>query len=382
MARKCEGRAAHRLVVFDVDRADGRAGFAASRVGGPLRPTAGQRVLHHWQVVKIVAHVIQQPLHQARRDALAPPLHGLDDGLFALVAGEPWHQKAAGADGLGQAAEIGAAAQGVRAQRQHHAHGRFRVGRRLQQQLDEGFGLVRVGQALEAKDLFELIDHHQHPRPDRQACQPHHLHQPQATQPQLAVERGGAQRERVVGGGCLCIGLCLTVCVCIGACARIGQVGLRLPGQRCWQCAGQSQRQVGNWPLPRAQHRRDPSSGVVVSRVKACQLVQQPGQHQRRLAAARCPRHGHQRTARQSRHQGVDLLLTAKEAVGLAGLEGAQAGERIAGDQPGHCGRRVNAQHGRRNGAIGFHHGLGHVSPRRARPASRRRCRTTATRPR
>ena len=115
MVAQRAGGAAGGLVVLDVDRPRAAAHF------GPALPGAGQRVLHHRQVVEVVADVVEQALHQPRRDPGAAQLDRLDDGLFALLALEPRHQVAAAAHRLGQVGEIGAGAQRVRAQRQHHA---------------------------------------------------------------------------------------------------------------------------------------------------------------------------------------------------------------------------------------------------------------------
>ena len=321
MARQGRGRAAHGLVVRQIDRA--RAGC------GPLRPGARQHMLHHRQIVEAVAHLVQQPLHQARCNLLAAQLDRPDDGLFALLARQARHQVGAGAHSLGQAHEVGTAAQSVRAQRQHHADGPGGVGSGLQQQLDEGAGLVGVGQALEAEDLLKLVHHQQQPAACRQPGQPDHLQQAQATQPQLAQQRRSAQRQGIVRRFVRCF-------VWRGRCGRLGRAG----GHWARQGARQGHGQVGQRPVAGLHHRAQPGTVAGLGAMLG-QAAQQPRLDQRRFAATRRTRHGQQRAAtRQARpaidqaaHQGVDLGLAAEKPVGLGRLERAQAREGVGRQQ-------------------------------------------------
>ena len=136
-------------------------------------------MLHHWQIVVVVRHVVQQPLNQAGCDVLASQGHRLDDGLGALLARHPGHQEQACSHRLRQAAVNRAGAECVRAHSQQHADPGARVARRLEQQLDES-GRFFVNRLLgKAEHLFELIDHHQQTRGWRQLAAANSLDQGQ-----------------------------------------------------------------------------------------------------------------------------------------------------------------------------------------------------------
>ena len=295
--RQRVGGGAHRGVVGQVD------GLGAAGRGDPVVPASRQHMLQHREFVVLVGHVVQQPLHQPRGDlAAAQCFHRRDDGFGTLGAGHARHQVLAAADGLGQPAVDGARAQRVGAHCDHHAHRRLAVLRRVEQQVDEGAGLVRV--ELEAEDLLELVDHHQQPLPRCQVGHAHRLDQP------LAAQLQPPQHARL----------------------DVAFVGVGV------QRGLQGSRQRGHRAVARPQHGAQPARlpGLVV---QSTQAVDQPGAHQRRFAAARLTGDGQQRHLRQARRQLVDLTSAAEEAVGLAGLERAQARERVGGPQ------RVDAAH-------------------------------------
>ena len=84
----------------------------------PVRPGAVQGVLQDRQLVRVVAHVVDQTRQQHGRDLRPAHPNGAADGGPAFVAGQPRDQVLAGVDGLGQAGELGAVTQEVRAHRQ------------------------------------------------------------------------------------------------------------------------------------------------------------------------------------------------------------------------------------------------------------------------
>ena len=150
---------ADRLQVAQID------GTAIRIVALPVVPGAHQCVLQDRQLVHVVADVVEQALHQARRDAPAADADGAGDRRLQLVAGQARDQVLAIADRLGQSAKPVAVAEEVRAHGDDDVHRHFGLLRRLEQQLDEGRrfipGVALFGEIGKAEKLFELIDEDQ-----------------------------------------------------------------------------------------------------------------------------------------------------------------------------------------------------------------------------
>jgi hypothetical protein len=267
-------------------------------------------VLEDRQLVGVIAHVVEQPLHQARghRHRLAAGRrahrHRPHDGLAALAAAHAGDEVLAVVDRFGQIPKLGAIPQKVGAHGQHHVNRGCPAAGRLQQQVDKGRGLLAPAHTLKAEQLLKLVHHQQQVLIGRQPLLLHHVDQPQPT----AAQAGGQQR--------LADGRLFGVDLHFHRSQRLrGQQGL-----------GQSLDGLAAGP-----HGGDAPAGAGPAPNAAVQGGQQPGPHQRRFAAAGDADHRQKAGAGQPTQQLIDLALAAKKAVGIGPGKGAQAGKGVVG---------------------------------------------------
>ena len=136
----------------------------------PVVPGAHQGVLQDRQLVHVVADVVEQALHQARRDAPTAHADGAGDHRLQLVAGQARDQVLAVADRLGQVAEARAVAEEVRAHGDDDVHRHVGLLRRFEQQLDEGRRFISGVRTLWNRGLQHLsapLDGTTHPEQRR-----------------------------------------------------------------------------------------------------------------------------------------------------------------------------------------------------------------------
>ena len=127
-------------------------------------PEEGEGELEQGQVARLLAHVVQQPLHQTRLECRALLLGGLDDGCPQLVAGHGSHHQRSllekvckGAVGQRLPHKVGA-----------HRHQQGKGGGpqlarfldRRQQRVEEATARLRL--RAEGVELFELVHQEQH----------------------------------------------------------------------------------------------------------------------------------------------------------------------------------------------------------------------------
>ncbi len=130
-----------------------------------LFPGAHQRVLQHGQLVGFFADIIEQAFQQLRRDRAAEQVDRAFDGLAQLFARQAGDQVLALIHRFGQAVEVVAIADEIRAHRHDDVNRQVPLPAQGQHDLDESrrlravFGLVRF--KAEAEQLFELIDQQQ-----------------------------------------------------------------------------------------------------------------------------------------------------------------------------------------------------------------------------
>ena len=150
-------QAAGRLEVGEVDRAI----VVAAR--GPGIPHPHERVLQHRQLIGIVAHVVQESLHEHRRDLRPADADRLLDRVPLLIAQQPGNQVLAFVHRFGQAGNLGTVAQIVGTHRDGDVDRAFRLLAGGQEQVHERGGRFLGIHALlpEAEQLLELIDHDQ-----------------------------------------------------------------------------------------------------------------------------------------------------------------------------------------------------------------------------
>ena len=109
--------------MFQVDRA-----FAACL--DPVVPRAHQCVLENRKLVRVIADVIEQPLHQSVGHLAAADAGGCLDCLLTLASVQSWDDVFPFVDRFGQAAELCAIAEKIR------AHGQYDI---------DGAGLLLAG---------------------------------------------------------------------------------------------------------------------------------------------------------------------------------------------------------------------------------------------
>ena len=159
----------------------------------PPVPRAHQRVLQDRQLVGVVADVVEQALHEARRDA--PAAHADRTGDRRLHSSRVrrgvryWLSLIAS----GSPANLCAVPEEVGAHGEHDVHRHVGLLRGREQQLHEGLGLVvgpasALGEVREAEDLLELVDEDQHVLVRFEPGQPHHLDQAQAAAAQRRLD--------------------------------------------------------------------------------------------------------------------------------------------------------------------------------------------------
>jgi hypothetical protein len=136
MPRERVAQPAHAFVVVEIDGAAWLGRF------GPLVPRAHQRVLQQRELVLIGAHVVQQPLHEARRDTRARYRHRAGDRRAQLVARHARHQVLAVVERLRQAGEFHAVADEVRPHGHHDVDGHDGLFARFEQKLHEPDGVA------------------------------------------------------------------------------------------------------------------------------------------------------------------------------------------------------------------------------------------------
>ena len=264
-------------------------------------PGAHQGVLQHRQLVHVVADVVEQALHQARRDAPDAHADGAGDHRPQLVAGQARDQVLAVADRLGQVAEARAVAEEVGAHGDDHVHRHFCLPRRFEQQLDEGrrfiSGAALPGEIGETEKLFELIDEDQQILMRLQPGEAGSLDQAQTAAPQRRLDH--ALRR------------------------GLGKVQMR---QRAGFDDGPRQKPDGVVLRPQDRH---PPVRPGLGHEATLQRRQQAGPHQRGFAAARGAHHCQEPPAGQAPHQLVALLVAAEKEVRLLLHEGPEARERI-----------------------------------------------------
>ncbi len=188
----------HALVVTQVER------FALLVIFLPAIPGAHQRVLKNRQLIGIVADVVEELLQQAGRDLAPAHLDRTGDRTASLIAIEPRDEVLAVIHGLGQAGKLRTVPQVIRAHGERHVDRHLGLLSGPQKQLDEGSRLFHVFRAAapEAKDLLELIDHHQEVAPLLHLGLAHRLHQAEAAAAQgrpRFEDRGLALRIVEVG---------------------------------------------------------------------------------------------------------------------------------------------------------------------------------------
>ena len=186
MQRQCTGHAADGLVVFEVDRPRVRRALL------PAVPSTHQRVLQDGKLIHVVADVVQQALHQARRHLRAAHTDRAGDGALHLIASQARNQILTIVDRFRQVAKACAIAKKVRAHGDEHINRNRSLLRRRQQQLDECRRLVArtllLGEISEAEDFFELVHHHQNILVRLESGETHRVHQSEATAPQCGVD--------------------------------------------------------------------------------------------------------------------------------------------------------------------------------------------------
>ena len=79
----------------------------------PVVPSAHQGVLQNWQLVGVVAHVIEQPVDQVRGDFRPPHCHRPCNRAAPLISGHPGDQVLAVIQGFRYVAKLGAVPQEI-----------------------------------------------------------------------------------------------------------------------------------------------------------------------------------------------------------------------------------------------------------------------------
>ena len=77
-------------------------------------------MLQNRQLVRIITHIIQQPIYQLRGNLRSPHRHRTHNCAASLIAGHPGDQVLAVIKCFRQVAELGAVSQKVRSHRQHN----------------------------------------------------------------------------------------------------------------------------------------------------------------------------------------------------------------------------------------------------------------------
>ncbi len=121
------GHPASPFVVKQIDRYFKPPGI------GPHIPRAHEGMLQNGQLIRIVAHVVEQPLYQGGRHGRTAHGHRPLDGAPTLFSGHARDQVLALVDGLGQILKLRALAKKVRAHGDDDINGHLRVVAGLEQ---------------------------------------------------------------------------------------------------------------------------------------------------------------------------------------------------------------------------------------------------------
>ncbi len=254
-------------------------------------------MLQHRQLVLAVLDIVEQPEEQARGDGGAADADRAFDRFLDLVPAHPRDEEFPVVDSLGQPQELRAFPQKIRAHGQHDINILVRLLRGVQQQVHEadGFLLARGAGPVKAEQFLELIDHEQQFGAGGSSGLAHGLKQTVAA----AAERGLQVEQGVFG-------------------IRVVEPGFA-------QGAGQVSHRAAA-----GAHNGDFPGAAGLGHAAAQHRREQPGTHQRRLAAARGAHHSDQAVGAQAAQQVFDLLVPAEEQVVFVRQKAAQARKRIA----------------------------------------------------
>ena len=267
-----------------------------------LLPDLGQGELEQRQGSRLPLHVGQKPFGQSRLRLAADEERRLFDRLAQLRRGHRPDQLLVGAEHCGELRERRAGAQEVGPHRQDDRHPSPRRGRRIQEIGEEAVPVLIEPDSRRAflrpvgEDLLELVDHHDQPLVLRPIVQ-------------------GYLREDVEGP---CVGVEI-----VGQLQDLGGVGQGTGRQEPRHDPG---RQVLQRVVPRPQDRDRPALAPL-DRPRH-QPRHQPGQHHRRLAATRRPKHAQEPhplrrpdLAPQGADQPARQVFAAEEELRVVGSE-------------------------------------------------------------
>ena len=270
-------------------------------VAFPRVPRTHQRVLEYRELVGVRSGVGQHARDELRRDALALAPHGLFDRSLQLLARETRHEEHAVVDRFGEAAELRAVADEVRAQRDRDVHRQIRPCRRRQQQLHERRGVarlrggIRVGRV--AEQLFELVHHDEQTFVVAQLRRGDEIDEAALA----ALQRAEHPRARQVGI-------------------------VRLLAEHLRPREHRSERFERRRSGP---HRCDAPRRTGAFERAALEGGDDAGEHQRRLTAARRAHHRQEARRAQALQHRRDLRFAPEEHVGVRDAERSQADERV-----------------------------------------------------
>jgi hypothetical protein len=262
-------------------------------------------VLHDGELVGAVAHVVEEAVDERRLDPAAADGGRAGDGFAPLVARHARDQVLPLVDGFGQAPELRAVAEEVRAHRDDDVDGGVALRGRFEQELDEGGGVVgrlgRLGRGgarlLVAEQLLELVDDEEHALARVEPGLPRGVHEAERAAPQRGLDERGPH-------------------------AGVG------PARAEHRFVGERQREVAEGVVAGA-HDGDAPARAGPGHQAAVERGQQPGADERRLAAPGGADDGEEARAAEPREQLVRLALAPEEEVVLLRLEGAEAREGV-----------------------------------------------------
>ncbi len=319
VSRQCVTQTPHRLIVGEVDRPSGL------RSPRPEIPRSHERVLEYWQPILVVADVIQESLHEPRGDLPAGHGDGTRDGRPQLIARQARDEILTRIERFRQTRILHAVTDEIGSHGQDHVNGNIGLAAGVEEQLDEGDGLVAgprvLAAPLEPEQLLELVDDHEDVIPGWDPGQLHCVDKP---------SRSAAQR-------------------------RIDEHTSELPfGRpdhvRRRECGGE----VTDRVFSGSEDRHAPARSRLRHRA-AVKRRDQAASNQRGLAAARRADDRQESIRSKPPQQLVDLVLATEKETVLVGFEGTKTGERTAtlaftvatkgasgsGVQPSNCGMTV-----------------------------------------
>jgi hypothetical protein len=264
-------------------------------------------VLHQRELVLIVAEIVQDTLHEARRNLAAADRHRTRDRGAQRVARHAADQIQPGIHGLGQPGVVHAVADEVRPHRQGHVDRELVLADSLEEGAHERDRLVarlcggRI--APEAEQLFELIDENEQIVIFRQPRLAYRVHQP------VRPAAEGRVHQHLVGGREFLV-----------------RDPEHIPVR---QCRGEVPERI----LPRPQDGHAPA-GAGADEIAGLQGRDETGAYEGRFAAPRGTDDRQEAVRPQPAQQLVDLLFTAEEQVLFVRLEGAQSGKWIKQTHP------------------------------------------------